>query len=111
MLFKSPKNTSQVYWTRHAKEKMRFYGLSEKKVLNLLFHPERVEKGIVPGTIAHMKTVGSLKRQTEIWLLYQPKGQVKKIITAWRYPGRTQPGEEIPIPLEIKKAIENREIN
>ncbi len=99
MQFKPPKNTREIYWTKHAKEKMKFYNLSEKRLKKLLLYPERQELGIAPGTIAVMQTVGSKKRPTEIWLMYQNVKGKKKIITAWRYPGKSpigQPPIDIP---------------
>lgn len=29
--------------------------------------------------------------KTEIWVMYQDVGNKRKIISAWRYPGRTKP--------------------
>ena len=34
-------------------------------------------------------------------------GQVRKIISAWRYPGISKPGEEIPIPEDIRQELLN----
>lgn len=71
--------------------------------------------GIAPGTIAAMKTnkVYSIRRSTnlakkapgEIWLMYQDLKDKKKIISAWRYPGVSKPGEAIPIPEDIRQEI------
>jgi hypothetical protein len=65
---------------------MRQYNLSASRLKKLLKNPQHQEIGIVPKTIALMQSAET-KRPTEIWLMYQPLGQVKKIITAWRYPG------------------------
>jgi hypothetical protein len=100
-LFREPKNTERIFWTKHSKEKMRFYGLSESRLKRLLFNPKRVEKGIVPKTIAIMQPTGTKKHPTEIWLMYQKTGKKIKIITAWRYPAISPIGEEIPIPKDI----------
>ena len=32
---------------------------------------------------------------------------LRKIISAWRYPGVSKPGEEIPIPKDIRQEILN----
>ena len=53
------------------------------------------------------------KNPGEIWLMYKDvalrhgSGQVRKIISAWRYPGVSKPGEAIPIPEEIKQELLN----
>jgi len=92
-----------IFWTRHAKEKMRQYQLSEKRVLRILRKPDRKEEGIAPGTIAQMQITGTKKYPTEAWMMYQilkrPKGI--KIISAWRYPGRTPAGQRPIIPENI----------
>lgn len=48
----------------------------------------------------------------EIWLMYKDVkgpsvglGQVRKIISAWRYPGISKPGEAIPVPEDIRNDI------
>ena len=46
----------KLYWTEHSKLKMRQYGLSKSKLINLIHKPERKELGIVPGTKAVMQT-------------------------------------------------------
>jgi hypothetical protein len=98
---KEPKNTERVFWTKHCKEKMKFYGLSENRLKRLLSNPERIEKGIAPKTIAIMQPAGTKKHPTEIWLMYQKAEKRIKIITAWRYPAISPMGEEIPIPRNI----------
>lgn len=100
MYFKSPHDDQQIIWTRHVISKMKQYGFSEARLRRLLNHPERQEQGIAPGTIALMQTVGTKKRPTEIWLMYQLINKKKRIITAWRYPG-ISPKPEVPIPKEI----------
>jgi len=86
---------------------MRYYQLSEKRVLRVLRKPDRKEEGIAEGTIAHMQVTGTKKRPTELWLMYQilkkPKGI--KVISAWRYPGRTPKGQRPIIPEEILEDI------
>lgn len=127
----------KLHWTEHSKIKMKQYGLSKQKLLNILCKPERKEKGIASGTTAVMKTnkiffkekkitlsnawrkpsASWRKAPGEIWLMYQDiknpsagSGQVRKIISAWRYPGVSKPGEEIPIPEDIKQELLNKNI-
>jgi hypothetical protein len=55
------------------------------------------------------------KAPGEIWIMYKDtkdsSGQIRKIISAWRYPGVTKPGEEIPIPEDIKLFLKSGIIN
>lgn len=80
---------------------MRQYGLSKQKLLNILYRPERKEKGIVSGTTAVMKTnkiYSSTKPKRapgEIWLMYKDTKDFRRIISAWRYPGISKPGEVV----------------
>lgn len=116
----------KLFWTEHSKIKMRQYGLSKQKLLGILHKPERAEQGIVPGTTAVMKTnkkfvnktkpilkMGWQKRRPapgEIWLMYKDVKMAavptRKIISAWRYPGISKPGEAIPIPEDIRLELE-----
>lgn len=105
MLFKYPKNDKRISWTRHVKEKMKFYNLSESRLRRLLHNPKRKETGIAPGTIAVMQPAGSKKHPTEIWLMYQKTGRKIKIITAWRYPGVSPVREPPPIPEDISQDL------
>ena len=121
MQFNLPKSR-QVIWTKHVLDKMRQYQLSGQRLLRLIRRPERRQSGVAPNTIAVMQTVGSAKRPTEIWLMYQlvdslrssadrqndrrsEDGKKIKIITAWRYPGISPRGEALPIPSEIIKEL------
>ena len=104
MFFKEPKNTKEIYWTRHVKDKMQYYSLSEGRLRRILKNPKRQEKGIAPGTIALMQPT-STKKPSEIWLMYQQVGQKKKMISAWRYPGISPKGEPIPIPEDILEEL------
>ena len=92
----------KIHWTRHARKKMRYYNLSEKRVKRVLRSPDRKESGIAPLTIALMQRTGTKKHPTEIWSMYQrvtSKGKkIIKIISAWRYPGISPKGELPPIP-------------
>ena len=105
---------------------MRQYGLSKQKLLGILHNPERKEKGIVSGTTAVMKTNKVFfkekkvtiskawqrprKAPGEIWLMYRDVNDFRRIISAWRYPGISKPGEEIPIPKDILQQLLNNEI-
>lgn len=95
-------------WTHHSKEKMRYYRLTESRVKRIIRHPARVEEGIFEGAIAVMSPAEG-KKYSEIWALYllaKTKDEKKiKIITAWRYPGRSP--ERDPIPQEILREIKN----
>jgi hypothetical protein len=118
-------NIKKFHWTEHSKIKMKQYGLSKQKLLGILARPERKELGIVPGTFAMMRTNKVFfkakqitltkawqkpkKAPGEIWIMYKDtkssdssKQMIRKIISAWRYPGISKPGEEIPIPEDIK---------
>jgi len=127
----------KLFWTQHSEIKMKQYGLSKTKLINLLSRPERKENGIVPGTEAVMrtnkvfkKTISLLKEKKqpafaktsawrrkvpgEIWLMYKDvkkkdEGQIRKIISAWRYPGISKPGEEIPVPEDIRQELLNND--
>lgn len=81
-----------LHWTWHSREKMNFYRLSEARVRRVLHSPARTEEGIAPKTWASMQPAGNGK--TEIWAMYQDVGSKRKIISAWRYPGRTKPRSE-----------------
>jgi len=95
-------------------------------LFSILNRPERREIGIVPGTSAIMRTnkvFFKVKQITvsqawkkpkkapgEIWLMYKDFKDssgvpMRKIISAWRYPGISKPGEEIPIPEDIKNDL------
>jgi len=120
-MFLSSPTKEKIVWTNHSKEKMRYYRLSDKKVLNIFRKPGRKEEGIAPGTIASMRPAGTKKHPTEIWMMYQTvKSTVRgkkfkkiKIISAWRYPGITPVGERPIIPDDVlndlKDVIQNKE--
>ncbi|PIS39735.1 MAG: hypothetical protein COT33_00425 [Candidatus Nealsonbacteria bacterium CG08_land_8_20_14_0_20_38_20] len=102
----------EIIWTRHSKDKMRYYRLSENRLLRVLRSPERKEIGIAPRTVAVMRRAGTKKHPTEIWLLYQKAKKrlnlrktfvfrTIKIISAWRYPGISPIREPPPIPEDI----------
>ncbi len=85
-----------------------------KKTLPLF--KEKAKPAFAKATAWRRKAPG------EIWLMYKntkdlsapfgsaqggSSGQVCKIISAWRYPGISKPGEEIPIPEDIKIELLN----
>lgn len=59
-----------------------------------------MEEGIAPNTIAVMQP-GGYKRPYEIWAMYQKVGSKLRVITAWRYPGKSPLRKQIPIPASI----------
>lgn len=91
----------RFYWTKHVKNKMRYYGLSENRLKRVLHSPDRKELGIAPTTVAVMQKAGTKKHPTEIWLMYQKDKTKTKIITAWRYPGISPKRQPPPIPEDI----------
>jgi len=127
------KFAKEILWTKHAQSKMRFYRLSEQRVRRVLNSPKRTEEGIAPNTVAMMQPAsiktkdGKQTWSQEIWIMVQktrtradrtqtnadnfPRKSASsqrrsasvKIISAWRYPGRTKPGE--PLPEEILREI------
>ncbi|MFC1663576.1 hypothetical protein ACFL0A_00370 [Patescibacteria group bacterium] len=112
MLLKLSNNSDRIFWTRHAKEKMRQYQLSENRLKRVLRNPERKEIGVAPETIAIMQSTGTKKYPKEIWLMYQKfklkpraKEEKIKIISAWRYPGKSPIGKLPPIPDDILEEL------
>ncbi len=107
MKLKKPKNTDTTTWTKHSIKKMQFYGLSENRLKRVLRNPNRKEEGIAPETLAIMQRTGTKKHPTEIWMMYQiVKLKKIRIISAWRYPGITPKGQEIPIPEDVLEELE-----
>jgi len=76
MFFEGPKDTKDICWTRHIKEKMMYYRIGEGRLRRILRTPQRSEIGIAPDTIALMHKTNT-KKPSEIWLMYQisPKGE------------------------------------
>ena len=93
---------------------MRQYRFSDRRVLSIIRRPDRKEEGIAEGTIASMQVTGTKKHPTEAWAMYvllrRPKGI--KIISTWRYPGRTPEGSRPIIPedalWELDKIIKGK---
>ena len=73
----------------------------------MINYPKRIEEGIAPDTVAMMQAAGSEKHPYEIWLMIQDEKSRRKVISAWRYPGKTKPGQQLPeeILKEIRSAI------
>jgi len=95
----------EILWTRHSKDKMYYYRLSESRIKRVLRNPRRKEMGIAPGTVAVMQPNNS-KHTYEIWAMYSnSRGGKIKVITAWRYPGKSPIRGPIPIPLEILEEL------
>lgn len=116
MFVKFPKDTASISWTNHIKNKMAFYGLSESKIKSILSYPKRKEEGIAPDTFASMKRNDKKERKEEIWIMYIDKKDKMKVstlkkrskilmISAWRYPGVSKVGAQIPIPEDILDEI------
>ena len=116
--------TSKYHWTRHSQAKMRFYGLSEARVKRVIKSPLRIEEGVAENTVAMMQPSsykgGGSKRtwNQEIWVMVNSPGKKIKaknknlsdklrIISAWRYPGKTKAREALPeeILIEIREAL------
>ena len=132
-LLKKLPREEKVFWTKHSQMKMRQYRFSEKRVLRILRKPDRKEEGIAEGTIAAMQITGTKKHPTEAWTMYvivkskiksrvlqsrarremrrslsdHQKSKIIKIISAWRYPGRTPVGERPIIPEDTLEELEN----
>lgn len=121
MKFREPKNTDRIEWTEHVKGKMQRYVLSENRLRRLLRNPDRIKEGVALKTTAIMQSAKS-KNPSEIWLMYKivkgPKTrkignkEVKsknnekiRIISAWRYPGKSPEGPP-PIPDDIIKELD-----
>lgn len=104
----------EISWTNHSKRKMDYYRLSENRLKRVLNNAKRKEMGIAPGTVAVMQPASTRVRSStrggpakkgwssEIWVMYQNlKNNKIRIITAWRYPGKSPIRGPIPIPEEI----------
>lgn len=96
-----------LVWTAHSRSKLRQHGLSASRVVRVIRVPKRVEEGIAPETIALMQSAGSTKHPYEIWVMVQEtkeqEQRITKIISAWKYPGVTKPGD--PIPESIRQEM------
>ena len=116
MFSRFPKDDHTFTWTRHIKNKMMFYGLSESRIRAVLREPKRVEEGIAPRTTAAMRRNDKNKKKEEIWIMYQKATNKRKLggpkilmISAWRYPGVSKAGAPIPIPEDIVAELNSSE--
>lgn len=94
--------------------KMQYYRLSEGRVRRVLHSPMRIEEGIAENTIALMQPVSMTKTikgqedwNQELWVMIVETPSERKVISAWRYPGKTKAGE--PLPQEILNEMQNVE--
>lgn len=110
MNFKVPKNDQKYHWTSHVVGKMAFYGLTPDRVKRVIRNPKRVEEGIAENTIGVMQPSTNIKKPTEVWVMYQKRGSKKIIISAWRYPGVSPIGKQMPIPADILEELKNEGI-
>ena len=130
-MFSFPKDTAQFSWTRHIKNKMVFYHLSGAQIMRIFRKPKRREEGIAENTVAAMldrqpasRATQNATRKEEIWIMYRvnKKGIAPKLqtthyklptasritmISAWRYPGTTKPGERPQIPEDVPKELDH----
>lgn len=101
----------KIVWTNHAKRKLKQYHFSEKRALRIFRHPDRIEEGIVEGTIAAMQIIGTKRHPSEAWLMYtiikpkNKKSNIIRIISVWRYPGRTPFGQRPLIPYDTLEEL------
>jgi len=121
---KFPKDDSKYRWTEHVKRKMFYYKISESLIKRVIRAPRRTEHGVAPNTTAVMqsrtrarslrdkpygnkKLLRRVNNIEEIWVMYQLlNSKAKRIISAWRYPGVSPRGREIPIPDDIRQELE-----
>ena len=101
----------KYFWTNHVRNKMRQYRLTESRIKRIIRHPTRTEEGVLENAVACMQPAGG-RNYSEIWTMYllvksNVKGQMSKvrIITAWRYPGKS-PARD-PIPADVLREIRN----
>jgi len=100
--------SSQTYiWTNHAHHKMRHYRLTESRIKRIIRHPARTEEGVIENGIACMQPADG-KIYSEIWAMYVLARDGEhcqlKVITCWRYPGKSSARD--PIPSEILREIQ-----
>ena len=95
---------TKYQWTQHVRDKMRYYRISESLVKRIIRWPKRIQEGIAPGTTAFMQTQSS-KKASEIWVMLTQRPTLKIIISAWRYPGVSQPSKPLPIPDDIRAEL------
>jgi len=98
MPFVTPQLAKYI-WTHHAHDKMRHYRLSESRIKRIIRYPTRTEEGVIEDGVACMQPAGG-KTYSEIWVMYVLSGtsiaRQIKIITCWRYPGKSSARDSIP---------------
>ncbi len=104
--------SKKLVWTAHSQAKMRQYRLSEARVRRVIHSPQRVEEGIAEDTVAMMQPA-SVRRTVagkaaewtqEIWVMISERPGERRVVSAWRYPGVTKPGD--PLPAEIVRELQ-----
>ncbi len=94
---------------------MLFYGLSEQRIRRVMKSPDRLEEGVAEQTSAVMQKSKQRKNPEEIWVMFMPKKKADRfqskagkvlMISAWRYPGISKPGNAIPIPQDILEELD-----
>ena len=128
MNFDLLKKDTKYLWTQHVIRKMAFYGLSPDRVRRIIRNPKRVEEGIAENTVAVMQSGTNLKKPSEVWVMYQQTRNKKQgtrnkqeseeasslsrkvIISAWRYPGVSPVGKQIPIPQAILEELKRERV-
>lgn len=104
----------KIIFTKHSKNKMGFYKISESRVKKVLKNPYRIENGVAKNTIAIMQPTSIKKRNNkifwnqEIWVMFQSLKNNLKIISVWRYPGKSP--QNNPIPKEIFDELKRKDI-
>lgn len=89
---------------------MAYYGLTGDRIKRIIRNPKRVENGVAENTIAVMVPGTNKQKPSEIWTMYQRKGGKKIVISAWRYPGVSPVGQQIPIPADILEELKKEGI-
>lgn len=110
MRLEIPGQKEKIIWTQHSRAKMRQYRFSEKRVIKIFRKPSRLEEGIASYTIAAMQPSGTKKNPSEVWVMYQKlkKPKAVRIISAWRYPGKTPIGERPIIPIDTLEELNKK---
>jgi hypothetical protein len=102
------KKPIQLQWTLHARAKMSHYRLTPSRVRHVLHSPKRIEEGIAPKTVAmmqpvSMKAIGKKESwNQEIWVMVQDADKIRKVISAWRYPGVTKARDAVFLKREYR---------
>lgn len=72
-------------------------------------NPVKKTQGVFNGAGKKFSKWKPKRAPGEIWLMYKDikiaQAQARKIISAWRYPGISKPGDPIPVPEDIKNDL------